>query len=345
MQRNQVHWYSGPVSFYRAPQVQLEVLGPGDVGVLGVPIDALILGRNGQRYAPRAIREASLYLAGYFGLQVDEGYINIHTGDVVTVPDVPRIFDVGDVPIIQSDLMLQTEAIIEMTAQIVERGAFPVLLGGDHYVAYPGFEGFARGVQRAYGDQKIGYLHIDSHLDFWDEFRGMGRYHHGTCARRISENPAVRNMVFYGLNGSMIVEPQQLDVLLDRKATAYTTPAIRRVGPAESMREALDVVSDGVDHVYISCDIDVVDGAYAPGTHSIVVAGMTSEEFLDAMSVIREYSTVGALDMCETLPEFDTGGGRTSRIAALGILAALGQRILDYTPTYTMETIDTVFRR
>lgn len=343
-QRDHPHYYSGPVTFFRAPVLPPTAVPAGAVAVLGVPIDALILGRNGQRHGPRCIREASLYIAGYYGLQVEPGYVDIASGDVVTVPDDPRLFDVGDVPVIQSDLAAQTEAIVETVAGIVERAAVPVLLGGDHYVAYPGFEGFVRGLRRARGDRRVGYLHIDSHFDFWDEFKGMGRYHHGTCARRISENPALERMVFYGLNGTHIVEPNQLDVMIERGFTAYTVPSIRRRGPAEAMREALERVSEGVDDVYVSCDIDVVDGAYAPGTHSIVVAGMTSEEYLEAMAVIAEFDTVRALDLCETLPQYDTGGGRTSRIGVLGVLAAMGGRVLDRRPGYRPEQLAAVFR-
>jgi agmatinase len=344
MQTEFQHEYSGPVSFYRSPEIPIDALPAGSVAVLGVPIDAIIVARNGQRYAPRSIREQSLKLAAYYGIQIEPGYVDIGTGEIVTIPESPRIFDVGDVPIIQQDLRAQTEVIIQCAADIVARDSFPVLLGGDHYVAYPGLEGFVRGVKLSKGDRRIGYLHIDSHLDFFDEYKGMGRFHHGTCTRRISENPAVKNMVWFGLNGHLVTEPNQLEILLERRAIAYTTPGIRSRGPAAAMREALEIVSDGVDDVYISCDIDVVDGAYAPGTHSMVVAGLTSEEFLDAMGVVQEFDTVGALDVCETLPLYDTGGGRTSRIASLGILAALGRKFHDRRPGYTRDQIDKVFR-
>jgi agmatinase len=342
-QREFVPWYSGSVSFYRAPEVSIGSLADGTIAVLGVPIDSWILGRNGQRYGPRAIREASLYLAGYYGLQMQPGYLNVHTGLVSTIPDRPRIFDVGDVPIFQTDVQAQTTAIVDMVASIAERGATPVLLGGDHYVAYPGFEGFAKGIRTRHGDVKVGYLHIDSHADFWDELRNMGRFNHGTCTRRISENPMVKQMVWWGLNGGNIVEPNQFDEMERRGFVGYTVPSIRRRSPADAMREALERVSDGVDHVYVSCDIDVIDGAYAPGTHSIVTMGLTGEEYLDAMSVLSEFPTVKALDICETLPQYDSGGGRTARLGALGILSAFGPRIFDLEARYSLDRLAKVF--
>lgn len=343
-QREFIPFYSGPVSFYRSPQVSIDTLPRDSIAVLGVPIDSWILGRNGQRYGPRAIREASLYLAGYYGLQMEPGYLNVYTGVVTTIPDSPNIFDVGDTPVFQTDVQAQTEAIAEMVAAIVDRGAIPVLLGGDHYVAYPGFEGFVRGVQRNDPNAKVGYLHIDSHADFWDAMKNLGRYHHGTCTRRISENPAVRQMVWWGLNGTNIVEPNQFDEMYRRGFVVYTVPSIRRRSPEESIREALQVASEGVDYVYVSCDIDVIDGSHAPGTHSIVVEGLTGTEFLSAMSVIGEFPQVRAFDVCEVLPQFDSGGGRTARLGALGILSAFTPRIFHREQRYAPDQLSAVFK-
>ena len=160
--------------------------------MLGVPLDSWTLGRNGQRYAPRAIREASLYLAGYYGLQPEPtGYVDVTSGEVWTVPERPRLFDVGDVRLHQGDVTAQIEAIAAPVAEIAQRGAMPVVLGGDHFVPYPSFLGFVRGVQARKPGAKVGFLNLDGHFDLWDEFKDMGRYNHGTFARRISEHEAV----------------------------------------------------------------------------------------------------------------------------------------------------------
>ena len=125
-------------------------------------------------------------------------------GCVWTVPEQPRLFDVGDVRIHQGDVQAQIEAIAAPVAEITARGAMPVVIGGDHFVPYPSFIGFARGLRAAKPGAKVGFLNIDGHFDFWDEFRDMGRLNHGTFARRISEHEAVGNMVWWGLNGTNI---------------------------------------------------------------------------------------------------------------------------------------------
>lgn len=344
-QRDTVHWYAGPTTFYRAPAREPREVPEGAVAVLGVPLDSWTLGRNGQRYAPRAIREASLYMAGYYGLQSEPvGYVDVTSGRVWTVPEQPRLFDVGDVRLHQGDVRAQIEAIAAPVAEIVQRGAMPVVLGGDHFVPYPSFLGYVRGVQARTPGAKVGFLNIDGHFDFWDEFRDMGRYNHGTFARRISEHEAVGNMVWWGLNGANILEPEQLEICRERGFAAYTVSSIRRRGVQATIREALDIASQGVEHVYVTFDIDATDGAYAPGTHSIVLDGLTPHEVLEALGVVAEFGSVGAFDVCEMLPQYDVGGGRTARYAVQAVLAVIGHRVLDSRQAFDREALDAVFR-
>jgi arginase family enzyme len=344
-QRDTVHWYAGPTTFYRAPPCEPQALTEGSVAVLGVPLDSWTLGRNGQRHAPRAIRDASLYLAGYYGLQPEPtGYVDVTSGEVWTVPERPRLFDVGDVRLHQGDVQAQIEAIAAPVAEIVQRGAMPVVLGGDHFVPYPSFLGFVRGVQAREPGAKVGFLNLDGHFDLWDEFRDMGRYNHGTFARRISEHEAVGNMVWWGLNGTNILEPEQLELCRERGFAAYTVASIRRRGVQQTIREALEIASQGVEHLYVTFDIDATDGAFAPGTHSIVVDGLTAGEVLEALGVVGAHESLGAFDVCEMIPQYDVGGGRTARYAAHAILAVIGRRVLDSRRAFDRETLAAVFR-
>ncbi len=344
-QGDTVHWYAGPTTFYRAPACAPADVPDGAVAVLGVPLDSWTLGRNGQRHAPRAIREASLYLAGYYGLQTEPvGYVDVTSGRVWTVPEQPRLLDAGDVRLHQGDVHAQIEAIAAPVAEIAQRGAMPVVLGGDHFVPYPSFLGYVRGVQARRPGAKVGFLNIDGHFDFWDELRDMGRYNHGTFARRVSEHEAVGNMVWWGLNGANILEPEQLEICRDRGFAAYTVASIRRRGVLATIEEALAIASEGVDHLYVTFDIDATDGAFAPGTHSIVLDGLTSGEVLEALGAVAAHEALGAFDVCEMIPQYDVGGGRTARYAALAVLAVVGGRVLDSTPAFDRSTLDVVFR-
>ncbi len=340
-----VHHYTEGATFFRAPRVEPEDLSEGVVAVLGAPLGAWSFGRNGQHLAPRAIREMSAWFASYYAAQLDEaGYVDVTTGNIWTIPDEPRLFDVGDAQILPHDVAAQTESIASLVERVTARGAMPVTLGGDHYVPYPAFLGFVRGLQARKEHARVGFLNIDGHFDFWDDLRDLGRLNHGTFARRISEHDAVGNMVWWGLNGTNILEPSQFDICKERGFAAYRVGSIRSRGVEETMREALDIASDGADYVYVTFDIDATDGAFASGTNSIVVDGLSSGEVLAGLSVIPSYDVVGAFDVCEMIPQYDSGGGRTARYAAHAIFAVVQHRILDVTPRYSHQDLARVFR-
>lgn len=348
MQRERsAHYFMGPVTFMRAPELMPEDLPEGAVAVLGVPLDSWAYGRNGQRHGPRAIREHSLWLAGYYAMQGSGvGYLNPESGDVWTLPEEPRLFDVGDVEIPQTDVEAATATIADSVARIVERGATPVMLGGDHYVPYPSFLGLVEGLRRRTGKQdvRVGVLNIDAHFDFWEDAPGAGRYSSGTWARRISEHPAAGRMAWWGLSGMHMLEPEAFCELRDAGYVAYTLDSIRRRGVEETMREALEAVSEDADAVYVTFDIDVTDGAYAPGTTAISVDGLTSGEALEGIRVLSGFDSVQALDVSEVIPQYDVGGGRTARFAAHVALTAIAPRILERTPRFDRDELGELFR-
>jgi agmatinase len=342
-QREIIHEHAGITTFYRSPHIQVDEVPEGSVAVIGVPIDSWVLSRNGQRQGPRAIREASMYLAGYYGLQPEPvGYVDVTTGKVWTIPDEPRIFDVGDVRIVQQDADAQIEAIVDPVSRIVERGAFPVLLGGDHFIPYPGYLGLVRGLKQRHENVKVGFFNLDGHFDLWDEFKDLGRMNHGTFARRIAEDESVGNMVWWGINGNNVLQPDQLELCHARGFVGYRVQTIRRRGITETMREGLERAADGATHVYVTFDIDVTDGAYAPGTNSMTYGALTSGEVLEAISVIPEFDVVAAFDVAEMLPRYDSGGGRTARLACHAILSVVQDRVLDSEQRYDQSVMDAV---
>ena len=97
-------------------------------------------------------------------------------------------------------------------AEVVNRGGFPAVMGGDHYVAYPSFEGFAQGFAEGKERARLGFIHIDAHTDFSDSSSLGGRYHHGTMVRRISENPMVsyKNLAWVGINSRVSLDQYDL---------------------------------------------------------------------------------------------------------------------------------------
>jgi arginase family enzyme len=246
------------------------------------------------------------------------------------------------VRVYQQDVQKQIDAIVDPVSRLVARNVFPVLLGGDHFIPYPGFLGVVEGLRRREENVKVGFLNLDGHFDLWDEFKDLGRLNHGTFARRIAEHEAVGNMVWWGLNGNNILQPDQLELCRDRGFVGYRVPTIRRRGVTETIREALEKAADGATHLYVTFDIDATDGAFAPGTNSLTFGALTSGEVLEAISVIPECDVLAAFDVAEMLPRFDTRAGHTARLACHAILSVIQDRVLDSEQRYDQSVMDTV---
>ena len=328
--REFVATYEGFASFFKAPMIDVEQIREGMAVVAGVPIDQGInMGRAGAKWGPRGIREASLHYRALQQAAAEQTVVDVDSHVALRLKEKPNIGDIGDFTIYPTDLMKTTEAVKKGVSEVVQRGGFPVVLGGDHYVAYPSFEGFALGMAERKPNPRLGYLHIDSHTDFWDDWGTGGKYNHGTCVRRISENPMVsyKNLAWMGLNGSTL-DADQYRLLRSHSLKMLSSRTLLERGVEETVKEAIETAADGTDAVYVSVDIDVVDGSQSPGTTAAVFGGITVLDFLSLMETLSKYPIIKAIDLCEVSPPLDPTG-RTVRIAASGLLAVLGPRLFD----------------
>jgi agmatinase len=323
-------YYGGLVSFFRAPGISFDQIQEGMAVVTGVPIDnGIPTGRTGTRYGPRAIRQSSLHSAGYGGSPENVRY-DLDTDVGLRPKENPQIADVGDLNIYPTDLMKTTASTIEGVTEISKRGGFPVVLGGDHYIAYPSFEGFAQGMAERKSNLRLGYIHIDSHTDFGDGNAIGGRFTHGTCVRRISENTSVislKNMAWVGINPPMLTV-DQYRLYREHNLKMLTSLHIREMGIEQAMKQAMEVAADGVDAVYVSVDIDVVDASHSPGTGAPEFEGISGKDFLQVMDMLSEYEALGAIDLCEVAPNWDDSG-RTVLLATRGLINTLSPRLFD----------------
>ena len=323
-------YYAGLVSFYRAPGIEFDEIKDGMAVVAGVPIDnGIPTGRSGARYGPRAVRETSMRGRSNIESAPEKTLINLHTGIGHRLKDVPNIGDIGDFNIFPTDLMRTTESVKQGMTEIVKRGGFPVVIGGDHYVTYPSFEGFAHGYAERKSNPRLGYIHIDSHSDFRDSMGEIGgRFNHGTMVRRISENPMVsyKNLAWVGLNSALTTDQQGLR--RKHHLLMTTSRQIYDRGIEEIMRLAMDTAAEGVDAVYVSVDIDVIDASESPGTGAPEFEGIKASEFLQLMEMLSEYTPMAALDLCEVAPEWDLSG-RTELLAARGLTNVLRPWLYD----------------
>ena len=324
-QRDALPGFAGIPTFFRAPRAEFDQLESGVVAVMGAPHDSTLGSRQGTRYGPRGIREGSLETIAYIEAGPEKFVTHIASGTRMSLAPGAPLVDVGDLPVYPNDLDRTRESLRRGSCLAATSGALPVMFGGDHYVTFPLFQGVSEGLA-ARGVKRLGYIQFDNHLDLSDDNRIWGKHYHGSQARRISELPIVdaHNMVWVGASG--YTPREQVDWLRRSGGTLWTPTDIHREGITHVVNRAIEIASHGTDGVYVSLDIDVVNGGASPGTGSVVTDGLSPQELIQAMGMLAASGVVRALDVTEVAPPLDPSE-RTIRIAASAVLEFLSPKI------------------
>jgi agmatinase len=293
------------------------------VAVVGVPWDTTLGSRPGTRYGPQAIRDTSMHLHYYMATSPTSELVDINTGAVYRQRASDRLVDLGDLNVYQSDVERTRRSIHDGVGAIVRAGAFPVVLGGDHYITFPSFAGFADAVREA-GSKRIGYMQLDAHFDLAPDNPIFGKHFHGSNARLAMESKlaAPKNFVWIGVRG--YARREQYDFVKSSGATFLSFNDVRSMGIRKAMEEGIARATDGADVLYVTVDIDVVDPTLAPGTGAINFGGITPMDLLEAIEVLKG-APVGAIDLVEVAPQWDPSGV-TERLAAVALLNFIGPK-------------------
>ncbi|WP_457323613.1 agmatinase [Roseateles sp. P5_E11] len=278
-----------------------------DVAILGAPNDMGTQWRPGARFGPRGIREAStLFSFGHAGAYDFEDDVLYLTKEQV------RMVDVGDADIIHTD-MAKSNANIELAVRkMLEQGAMPVVLGGDHSVHAPAIKAFA-------GRGPIHILHVDAHLDFVDERHGV-RFGHGSPLRRASEMDHVVGMTQIGIRNVSSSNRSDYDDARRAGSQILSVRDVRRLGS----EGVLAKIPEGVSY-YITVDIDGFDPSVAPGTGTPSHGGFLYYEVLEIIQALsrRSNGNIVGMDLVEVAPAYDPAG-TTSILAAQLLLNSIG---------------------
>lgn len=275
--------YGGAYTFARCPASR--DLTKADVAIVGVPMDMTVLYRSGARFGPRAIRDAS-------------GQLRPHHWDPALLEppfDSLRIIDYGDIDVFPGYVEQTYEQVQNSIEGMAEAGVFPVVLGGDHGTTLPAL----RALAKKHG--KMSLVHFDAHPDFWEGVPERP-YHHGTVFRRATEEGLIepRSSVQIGIRGSI-----SANLIDETRAAGFhllTATEFAAQGVAATLADIHGTVRGPV---YVSLDIDAVDPAYAPGTGTPEVAGLTSREIVDLVRGLSGLKMVG-FDVVEVAPAYDS---------------------------------------
>ncbi len=273
--------YAGLLTYGGQPYTEdpAELAGV-DVVIVGAPTDDLVSDRPGTRYGPRAIRAASCPPGPHLEAGVD-------------ALEALKVVDFGDAPVIPADAARSHQAIEETVATVVEAGALPVILGGDHSISEPDVKACAK-------SGPLGLIHFDTHTDTGTEVFGVS-FSHGTPMYKLVEAGQVdpARYVQIGLRGYW-PGPKEFDWQRERGITSFFMHDVRDRGIRAVVGEALERVGGGP--VFVTVDIDVLDPAYAPGTGTPEPGGMTTGDLLWACrEIASEVELVGA-DVVEVIP-------------------------------------------
>lgn len=291
---NDLARFSGPNTFMRLPQAtSLEGL---DVAFLGVPMDIGTSWRSGTRFGPKQIRSESAMLRPY----------NMATGAAPF--DSLNAGDIGDLAINTFSLKESLRIIEDSYHAILSGGVIPMAMGGDHSITLP----ILRAIAAKYGP--VALVHVDAHADVNDDMFGE-RETHGTVFRRAYEEGLIVADKTYqiGIRGT----GYGADDFTEAQGWGFQHFPAQELWGRQLHNMGAEIRRDiGNRPVYISYDIDSLDPAYAPGTGTPEIGGLTTAQALELIRSLKGLNIVGC-DLVEVSPPYDTSGNTALTAANL----------------------------
>jgi len=289
---NEMPRFGGPATMLRLPAQ--DTAAGLDVAFIGIPMDIGTSNRPGTRFGPRKIRDESRMLRPF----------NMATGAAPF--ESLQVADIGDVPINTFDLKKSVDIIARYYDAVLAHGAKPITLGGDHTLSLP----ILRAMAKKHGP--VGLVHVDAHADTNEQMFGEA-IAHGTPFRRAVEEGLLdtQRVAQIGLRGTGY-SPEEFDWGRERGFRVVPAEECWHKSLTPLMEEIRAKVGGGP--VYLTFDIDSLDPAYAPGTGTVEIGGLTIPQGLEIIRGMRGLDLVGA-DLVEVSPPFDANS-QTTIVAA-----------------------------
>jgi agmatinase len=275
--------FSGLPTFMRLPHIT----DPSelDVAVLGVPFDGGTTYRPGPRFGPRNVRVQSAMIRPWNPVLKVNPYAKLRVGDF------------GDLSINPLSLDDTYKRITQQLVDVLKSGARTLCVGGDHSILLP----ILRAIHQQFGP--VGLVQFDAHNDTWGGYFGSP-HSHGTPVRRAVEEGLLRTdcVLQVGLRGQVYGE-DDFDFGREHGFHVITSEEFHRDGtrPVEKILKKFKGKP-----IYVTFDIDVVDPAFAPGTGTPQVGGLSSAQALDLVRTLQGQKLVGC-DLVEVSPPYDSG--------------------------------------
>jgi len=279
--------YAGLSTFLRSPFLEdVNEVSKYDVAFVGAPFDAGTTFRPGTRFGPEAMRQISkLYRTYHFeaGIDLAESISMCDLGDIYSIHNLEK----------------HNAQLEKALHHIISNGVFPVVLGGDHSIAY----GTLRGVAKAI-EGKVGVIQLDRHLDMQPS--EMDEKMHDTPLFHASKLPNIdgKNIVQIGIGGWQNDVKGSIETKKNGN-TILTMADVDEYGIAKIAEIALEKAwADGVKAVYLTVDIDSVDSGISMGTGWPEPGGFLPREILQLVKKLAEPGLIG-MELVEVSPPYD----------------------------------------
>jgi agmatinase len=275
--------FSGIATFMRLPHISRA--SELDIALIGIPYDGGTTYRPGPRFGPRHVREQSAIIRPW------------NPALKVNPFDKFRIADFGDLSINPLSIEDTFERITAQLDQVLKAGARTACVGGDHSILLP----ILRSIRKRFGP--VGLIQFDAHNDTWGGYFGSP-HSHGTPVRRAVEEGLLvaKDVLQVGLRGQ-VYSKDDFEFGRERGFAVITSEEFHRGGVALVTKHLKKLSRRPV---YVTLDIDVVDPAFAPGTGTPQVGGLSSAQILELVRSLRGLNIVGC-DLVEVSPPYDSG--------------------------------------
>ncbi|WP_299889167.1 agmatinase [uncultured Ruegeria sp.] len=300
--------FTGIATFGKSPYVEDWDSIDADVCILGAPFDFGTQWRAGARFGPRAVRDAStLFSFGHAGAYD-------HEDDATYLDGSVRMVDLGDADIIHTKTDESHQNIEFGVRKILNAGALPLVIGGDHSVNIPCISAFADDCAK---HGPIHVVQIDAHLDFVDERHGVTNGH-GNPMRRAIEKEYVSGMTQLGIRNVSSTAKEGYEDARARGSDILSVRQVRQLGP----EAVLDRIPAGARY-YVTIDIDAFCPSIAAGTGTPSHGGFLYYDVLEILQGLAKRGDVVGIDLVEVAPAYDPTES-TQILAAQLLLNFLG---------------------
>jgi arginase len=301
----------------------------GKISIIGFPID-LGADRRGVDMGPSALRIAGLEerLRSLGHDVADEGNIHIEIMESQKIVDQKMKY--------LDEILKTSEVLAKKVEEVLDKGNFPLCLGGDHSMALGSVAGIAAHCGK--NGKELGVIWIDAHADMnTNETSPSGNIHGMPMAALVGLGHS-RLTQFYGLSpkvqpkntaliGVRSIDRLERENIISTGVRVYTMSEIDELGIHGIIHKILKKFKKTVDHIHVSFDFDSLDPAIAPGVGTPVRGGLTYREAHSLMEGLASCGCMSSLEISEVNPILDYRN-QSAELAVELIASAMGHKIL-----------------